>query len=197
MYLCTLHHKLKLFYIYTHKDMSKLTYSLLKHISEYYAKEDITQLLHTTNVVFYTTLIATNEKYSEHQIQLLEAAALLHDIGCPNARKLYGKSLPIYQETEGKKLVPDFVKQITTFTSQDKEWLANVVGTHHQQNQAKALHFEPLYEADMIVNILEGYYPIINVTSYYKAMMTNSGKKLFVNIFNIKNNRNNSHLTQA
>ena len=60
------------------------------------------------------------------------------------------------------------------------DWLVKVVGTHHQLPMAKEYGFEALFEADLIVNLMEGYYPKEKAALYEKNMVrTASGKALF------------------
>lgn len=43
---------------------------------------------------------------------------------------------------------------------QEAQWIVDVVGAHHNAVKAETLGFEVLYEADLIVNLFEGYYPV-------------------------------------
>jgi hypothetical protein len=166
--------------------MSKLITEIAQHAAAYYAREDVKQVSHTAGVAYFTTLIARGEGYTEHRAMLLEITALLHDIGCPNARIHYGNSLPVRQEAEGKILVPEFLKETDGLTAEEEQWIADVVGTHHQQRFALSLHFEALFDADLIENLLEGYYPLSKAETYYKMILTETGKKLYRNLFTIK-----------
>ena len=56
------------------------------------------QIVHTQAVASYTRLIAVGEEPDAHRVDLLEVAAWLHDIGCPEARRLYGDSRPMHQQ---------------------------------------------------------------------------------------------------
>lgn len=163
-----------------------IKYLIAKKVTDYYIenKPSIEQIQHTQTVVAYTQLIATSEGIEGHQLDLLEIAAWLHDIGCPNARKLYGNSLPVHQQTEGKKLTAIWLKDMSELTEDEKSWLAEVVGTHHQFKPAHELHFEPLFEADIIVNLIEGYYQKDKAPHLFETMITTiSGKELFNNLF--------------
>ncbi|WP_072530206.1 HD domain-containing protein [Bacteroides ilei] len=160
--------------------------ALEQKVTEYYINNApaIEQILHTQSVAAYTRLIAYGEGWDQHQTDLIEIAAWLHDIGCPNARKLYGNSLPAHQESEGKKLVEEWLKNETGLTAEEKVWLADVVGTHHQYPSAVKLHFSPLFEADLIVNLVEGYYKMDKAQHLFDTMMiTPTGKKLYAALF--------------
>ena len=161
--------------------------SIAKKVIDYYATTPPVneQIVHTQAVASYTRLIAAEEGCKTEQITILEAAAWLHDIGCPNARLIHGNSRPLYQQEEGEKLVDEWLKNVSEITADEKEWLAQVVGHHHQQPSALELHFEPFYDADLIVNVWEGYYPIEKASDYQKLLCTESGRYFF-NLFFLK-----------
>ena len=142
------------------------------------------QIVHTQAVASYTRLIAIGEGLDAHQVDLLEMAAWMHDIGCPKAREIYGNSLPPHQEKEGRILVNEWLLDEPELTAEEKVWLADVVGSHHHFAAAQKLHFESLFEADLIVNLWEGYYKLEHANSYYEKMMvTETGRRLFSDFF--------------
>lgn len=157
-----------------------------KRVTEYYIANPpaISQIQHTQTVAAYTRLIAAAEGIEGHQLDLMEAAAWLHDVGCPNARKKYGNALPVHQQDEGRALVHDWLNDADYLTNDEKQWLADVVGTHHQPKSALTLHFEPLLEADAIVNLIEGNHRPEQAQSIYNGWFTTHyGKQLFQKLF--------------
>ena len=145
-----------------------------------YAAEDPLQIAHTQAVIDYTERIAELEGLAARRIFLLKTAALLHDIGCPAARAAYGKSLPPYQEAEGERIVRELLPKYPEFTAAEADYLARVVGSHHRIGPAKELRFEPLFEADLIVNLLEGYFERAKAGFYREKMVTTAaGRKVF------------------
>lgn len=56
-------------------------------VMEYFMKEDPTQIPHTQCVASYTHYIAFCENLPEHESGLIEMAAWMHDIGCPESKK--------------------------------------------------------------------------------------------------------------
>lgn len=169
---------------------TRMNYSILKDeiarkVIDFYAANPPVweQIIHTQAVASYARLIAAGEGMDEKQVNLHEIAAWLHDIGCPAARKLYGNSQPVHQQTEGEKLAVEWLAPIKELPESEKQWLAKVVGTHHEQHAAHSLHFEPLFEADLIVNLIEGYYAMEKAPSLYEKMVTTAtGKALFEEI---------------
>ena len=157
----------------------------MKRMIDYYAACDSTQIAHTLFVHEYTRMLSMREGYDERKRGLLEIAALLHDIGCPSAKWKYGDSQPIHQQQEGMCIAADwFASDPSWLDTQEAQWIVDVVGAHHNAVKAEALGFEVLYEADLIVNLFEGYYPVDYADVYYHKMVrTKSGKQLFRQLF--------------
>lgn len=160
-----------------HKDI------IATKVVEYYSnypnlmRDDI---LHTQEVVTFTRIIAVGEGLPDATVDMLESAAWLHDIGCPNSKEIYGNSLPVNQQSVGKVVSEQLVADIVELTKSEKEWLVSVVASHHQFAEAKQLQFLPLFEADLIVNLLSGYHPRNKAELLYNSLMTTkTGKQLF------------------
>ncbi|MDH6358371.1 HD domain-containing protein [Parabacteroides sp. PF5-9] len=152
----------------------------------YYARQEFADkhIIHTQAVANYTRLIAVGEGMDENQSALQEIAAWFHDIGCPESYKKFGNTLPVNQQREGYILTQEWLKDEADLSSKEKEWLADVVATHHQFKSANELGFLPLFEADLIVNLLDGYYSEGQEQHLYdKLMQTKTGKELFEKIF--------------
>ena len=158
-------------------------YKLFIKVIDYFSSVDISQIPHTLNVAYFTRLIASSENENADRINILETAAMFHDIGCPISKEKYGNSLPVNQEKEGKILTLEMLEGETWMSEKDKTWIAEVVGTHHQLKYAKELNFEPLFDADVIVNTLEGYFSKEKADVYIKMISTNTGKELYRNMF--------------
>ena len=110
---------------------------------------------------------------------MLGAATWLHDIGCPMSKEIYGNSLPKNQMKVGYEVTKELLANVDYLDDTHKEWLAKVVGTHHNLNSAIELKYQPLYEADLIVNILSGYYSKDKAPNIFNtAVKTESGKKI-------------------
>lgn len=167
-------------------DKIELKDCISRRVTEYYVANPpaAEQITHTQSVAAYTRLIAAGEGWEYGRVELVEMAAWLHDIGCPVARKLYGNSLPVHQQEEGRKLVAGWLREEPHLSEEEKGWLADVVGGHHRFDAARELHFEPLFEADLIVNLLEGYYQQSQAAHFYDKMMTTeTGRMLFRSLF--------------
>ncbi|MFI3289003.1 MAG: HD domain-containing protein [Rikenellaceae bacterium] len=150
---------------------------------EYYSKYPSTMrddILHTQEVVCYTRMIAIGEGLSPKEVEMQEAAAWLHDIGCPRSKELYGNSLPQNQQSVGRDVAHELLQNVAELTADEKGWLVDVVGTHHQFADSQKLSFAPLFEADLIVNILSGYFKKEQAENLYKTLVTSkTGQSLF------------------
>ena len=126
---------------------------LIKLMMEYY--NDIHFSEHSIKAYTYARGIAEGEGISDGDKLILYSAAILHDIGIPPAKKIYGSSKGEYQEKEGAKLVPEMLARagIEGITEQ----VAWLVGNHHTHELAKDnLLLQILMEADYLVNLAEG-----------------------------------------
>ncbi|MFA7115861.1 MAG: exonuclease domain-containing protein [Bacteroidales bacterium] len=156
---------------------------VLKDIIQYYAKKDISQLDHTIKVAYFTRAIAEKEKYTDKEIETLEIAALLHDIGCPNSQEKYSNTLPDNQEKEGmivaqQILTNDYYSKVPNKIKAD---IIYMVGHHHQKPKAIEFKFMPLFEADAIVNMTEGYFKSTAIAR--KLIDSKTGLEIFDNMF--------------
>jgi len=153
---------------------------IFRDVINYFKETDKSQIPHTVCVVYYTHIISQMENIPERKSLLLEISAILHDVGCPNSKKKFGNTLPHNQETEGALIVPIFLKKFITekiIKEEEGEWLKTVVGSHHNHLSAKKYSFEPMADADMIVNNQEGYYDGKKF-DIQKTLYTESAKKL-------------------
>ncbi len=143
-------------------------------------REDI---LHTQEVVSYTRMIAIGEGLSAEEVDMQEIAAWLHDIGCPLSKEIHGNSLPVNQQRVGREVARQLLEDVDELTFEDKLWLENVVGTHHEFKMSKLYNFTPLFEADLIANMLSGYYNEEQAERLAKnAIISATGMRLYETI---------------
>ena len=166
--------------------MKDIVTHIHKEVVEYFAATDMSQIGHTEAVHNFAQLLGKLEGYDEHRQAIIEISALLHDIGCPNAKEKYGNTNAPNQEKEGKPKAAELLAKYD-ITAEDKALIADVVGVHHHIKQLQEMGFELLAEADLIVNLLEGYYKMEQAQNLYETCVTSvSGKELFKNMFLLK-----------
>lgn len=119
-----------------------------------YDRGDPKRINHFMKVYAFAGLIGRKEDISDRELDILEAAAVLHDIGIHNAEMLHGSSDGKYQELEG----PGVAADILSALGADDEFIGkvcNMVGRHHTYTGIDSLSLQILIEADFLVNIFE------------------------------------------
>ena len=119
-----------------------------------YDRGDPKRINHFMKVYAFSGLIGRKEGISSRELDILEAAAVLHDIGIHNAEMLHGSSDGKYQELEG----PGVAADILSALGADDEFIGkvcNMVGRHHTYTGIDSLSLQILIEADFLVNIFE------------------------------------------
>ena len=75
-----------------------------------FSKGNLHDINHFMKVYAFAKLIGESENLDKNTQNILETAAILHDIACPVCRKKYGNTNGKFQEIEGVPLVLDFFK---------------------------------------------------------------------------------------
>ena len=76
---------------------------------------------HFLKVHQYARIIGKLEHLEKREQEILEVAAIVHDIACPMCREKYGNSAGYLQEQEGPVLVKDFLKNYSLESNLTKE----------------------------------------------------------------------------
>lgn len=83
--------------------------------------------------------------------RVVMSAALLHDIGIPEAERKHNSSAARYQEEEG----PPVARRILKDAAVDPvtiEHVCDIVGSHHSAGRIDTLEFRIIWDADWLVN---------------------------------------------
>ena len=83
-------------------------------------------------------------------------AAVLHDIGIPNAEKKYGSANGKYQEIEGPPVAREILTRMDFKTGQIDE-ICQIIAHHHSPGQITTQNFKILYDADWLVNLKDEF----------------------------------------
>jgi len=141
---------------------------------EYYS--NLPYVEHALKVFSYAFSIAAQEGIEGDDLLTLQCAAVLHDIGIPNAIKVHGSSKGPYQEKEGALLVPGFLEKAgwPGDITDKGVWL---VGSHHTYSKAgDDILLQILMEADFLVNMSESadkYHPKDVKEKFFKTKTGN------------------------
>lgn len=133
--------------------MSRMNELYKKMVSFYRGEPG--QIQHFVKVHSFARLIAEEEHVEEKTRYILEAAALVHDIGIRPAMEKYGKSNGKLQEQEGPACAEQMMKELR-FDQEVIERVSYLVGHHHTYENIDGQDYQILVEADFLVNYFEG-----------------------------------------
>ncbi len=143
-----------------------------------YDAGDPVRIHHFLKVHAFARFIGLSEGLDARTQSVLEAAALVHDIGIHPAEAKYGSSAGKYQEelgpAEAEKLLADL-----GWPEEDVRRIAFLVGRHHTYTAIDGIDYQILVEADFLVNLYEDSLPPEAQRHAYETVFkTESGKKL-------------------
>ncbi|MCE5325167.1 MAG: HD domain-containing protein [Planctomycetaceae bacterium] len=104
---------------------------------------------HALAVLGYAQAILQHENADA---TVVEAAAILHDIGVAEARRKFGRCDYLLQESEG----PPLARRIMQELRMDEDAIDHVcriVGSHHTAKDIDTPEFRILWDADWLVNL--------------------------------------------
>jgi len=157
---------------------------VFKEMVSYYAGEPA-RIQHFTKVYAYAALIGELENLDVKTRCILEIAALMHDIGIKEAEQRYNSAAGKYQEELG----PGIAKKLLKNLSVEEDIIERVcflVGHHHTYTDICGMDYQILVEADFMVNMHEDNCKTDTIIQVYnKIFRTESGKKLYVDMFGI------------
>lgn len=144
---------------------------------------DALRCQHLLKVYAFSSMIGKLEKLDSKIIEILETAAILHDIAIPYLEKQFGKCHGKLQEKYG----PDIAREILNKYNYDQEVIERVcylIGHHHTYTNIDGLDYQILVEADFLVNLLEdNTNKQGQEAAYNNIFKTNTGKLIFKEMF--------------
>ena len=151
-----------------------------------YDAGDTKRIQHFLKVHTLAALIGKEEKLSEETQNILEVAAILHDIGIHEAERKYGSTSGKYQEQEGASLAKAMLEKLG-YEGNFVERVCYLVGHHHTYNQVDGQDHQILLEADFLVNAYEDQLSPKAIVSFRdKVFRTASGKKLLADMYGMR-----------
>lgn len=144
---------------------------------------DARRIQHLTKVHAYAALIGRMEGLDEATQAILEAAAVVHDVGIKPAEAQYGSCGGKLQEELG----PAEARTLLTaagYTPEETERVAWLVGHHHTYDPIEGMDHQILVEADFLVNLHEdGSSPEAIRRTLDTIFRTEAGKRLLKTMF--------------
>ena len=116
-----------------------------------YLNGNLHEVEHLLKVYGYAKAIGEMEGLDARTQEILEIAAVVHDVGIPKAMEKYGSDAGPYQEELG----PAEVRRLLTDSGCDEQLIDRVctlVGRHHTYTDVDGLDCRILLEADYLVN---------------------------------------------
>jgi len=119
-----------------------------------YNAGDAKRIYHFLKVFSFAKSIGELEKLDESKQNILEIAAVLHDIGIKLCEEKYHSSAGNYQQIEG----PPIAEKILLKLEIEEDIIKRVsylIGHHHTYKNVDNIDYQILIEADFLVNIDE------------------------------------------
>lgn len=165
--------------------MSKIG-QVLDAMLGYYAG-DVRRINHFLKVYGFAKSIGEKEGLCVDEQQILEIAALTHDIGIKNSEAKYYSSAGNYQETEG----PPEARKMLVELNVDRHVVDRVcwlIAHHHTYSDINERDHMILIEADFLVNAYEDNMTAESIVSIRnKIFRTNTGKDYLDLLYENKN----------
>ena len=159
-------------------DLNKVTLEMI----DYY-QGDTKRIQHFLKVHAYAKLIGEEEGLDKETQELLEVAALTHDIGIKISEQKYNSSAGKYQEIEGPQVAKEMLDKLQ-YDSKKTERVCYLIGHHHTYDQIDGIDYQILVEADFLVNLAEEHSKRETIESVRnKIFKTKTGILLINKIF--------------
>lgn len=130
-------------------DINKMTIAMI----DYYTG-DPKRIQHFLKVHAYAKLIGEQEGLDKETLEILEVAALTHDIGIKVSEEKYNSSAGKYQEIEGPAVAQKMLDDLQ-YKKAKTERVCYLIGHHHTYDQIYGIDYQILVEADFLVNLAE------------------------------------------
>ncbi len=149
---------------------------------EYYAG-DSRRVHHFLKVHSFAKLIGELEGMQADELEILEIAALTHDIGIKNAEMKYGYNNGRLQEQEGPPEARRLLRSLDV-PEEVTDRVCYLVGHHHTYRNIDGIDYQILVEADFLVNLYEDKADGDTIKKAYgNIFATESGKMLCRRLF--------------
>ncbi len=109
---------------------------------------------HFLKVYAFARAIGLGEGFAPEVREVLEAAAVVHDIGIKPSLEKYGSAAGPYQELEGPPVARGMLESLG-YAPQVVERVCYLVGRHHTYTAIDGPDYQALVEADFLVNMHE------------------------------------------
>ncbi len=124
-----------------------------------YDRGDVPRVQHFVKVHDFARTIALMEGMADEERFVLEAAAILHDVGIHAAEARYGNCGGKHQEELGPDEARKVLAEVGGFTDGETERICWLIAHHHTYTGVTSADHRILLEADFLVNSFEDRLP--------------------------------------
>lgn len=144
---------------------------------------DARRIQHFMKVYAFSRLLGKCAGLADEAQNILEAAALLHDIGIHEAERKHGSNSGKWQETEGPAVAEPMLAAAGASPAESAQvcWM---IAHHHSYQSSEDLAFRILLEADFLVNAFEDKLPRAACeTADVQLFRTDAGRRMLHSIY--------------
>lgn len=155
---------------------------VIEAMSKYYHGEP-KRINHFLKVYAFAKTIGEQEGLDEVSQEILEVAAVTHDIGIKNSEIKYGSGMGTYQQIEGPPEAEAMLSELGYDTALIERvcWL---IAHHHTYKDVETMDHQILLEADYLVNSFEQSDSPEAIGNFAaKVFRTVSGRRLLTALF--------------
>ena len=131
-----------------------------------YDAGDVPRIQHFVKVHNFARMIAVAEGMDADSLFVLEAAAILHDIGIHVAEAKHGNCNGKYQEALGPAEAQTLLTDVGGFTPVQVERICWLIAHHHTYKDVADLDHRILLEADFLVNSFEDHLSAASIVTF-------------------------------
>jgi len=154
---------------------------LISEMKKVFAADD-KRINHALAVLGYAEKIQAAEHGDSF---VVEAAAILHDIGIGKAERKYGSSAGKYQEIEGPPIAKEILRRLE-IASDPVEHICRIIANHHSARNIDTAEFRIIWDADWLVNLQAGFPDLSNAEKAKMAEIifkTSKGREIALGLF--------------
>ena len=156
--------------------------TIINEMIKYYAK-DPRRVNHFLKVFSFAKSIGELENLKKETQDVLEVAAIMHDIGIKISEGKYNSSAGNYQEIEGPPVARDMLSKFK-FHEKFIDRVCYLIGHHHTYSKIDGIDYQILIEADFLVNIYEDEIKETQIESIKeKYFKTKAGTEFLINLY--------------
>ena len=143
-----------------------------------YHTGDARRVNHLIKVFGFAKTIGESEGLDADTQEILEIAALTHDIGIRNSERKYGNCTGVHQQEEGP---PEARALLSSLDASERviERVCWLIAHHHTYSDIQGMDYQILVEADFLVNAFEDEMDIDAIRTVRERLLrTKTGTKL-------------------